>query len=75
HPELFLRAFSEHMLSYAIARRLELKDAPTVDEILAKVSADHGQFSTVVRAVVQSRPFQFQSRDKADHVAGVREAK
>ena len=58
HPELFLRAFSEHMLSYAIARKLELEDAPAVDEILSKVSTDHGQFSTVIRSIVQSHPFQ-----------------
>lgn len=66
HPELFFQAFSEHMLSYAIARKLELEDSPVVDEIIAKVSADHGQFSTVVRAIVQSHLFRYQSGESAD---------
>jgi Protein of unknown function (DUF1588)/Protein of unknown function (DUF1585) len=37
HPEIFLRAFSEHMLSYAIGRKLELEDTLVVDEILVCV--------------------------------------
>lgn len=57
HPEIFIRAFSEHLLSYAIGRRLELNDAPAVDRIVARVEADHGQFSTVVQAIVASPAF------------------
>ena len=57
HPEIFFRAFSEHMLSYAIGRRLEVNDTPAVDRILARVDADHGRFSAVVQAIVASDPF------------------
>jgi hypothetical protein len=45
------------MLSYAIGRRLEVNDTPAVDRIVARVEADHGQFSTVVQAIVASPPF------------------
>jgi hypothetical protein len=62
HPEFFQRAFSEHLLSYALGRGLELEDAPAVDEILQNVATDHGQFSTVVRSIVASTPFRYQSR-------------
>ena len=62
HPESFMRAFCEHMLSYALGRELELEDALAVDKIVASVVADHGQFSTVVRQIAQSYPFRYQAR-------------
>lgn len=57
HPEWFMRAFSEHLLSYALGRELTLTDRPHVDQILRHVLADRGQFSTVVTQVVLSKPF------------------
>jgi len=65
HPDWFLRAFSEHLLSYSLGRELTLSDSPAVEEIVARVSADHGQFTTVVRSIVQSHPFRFQVRQAA----------
>jgi len=59
HPELFMRSFSEHMLSYALGRELELTDEPAVDRILGSVVKTHGQFTTVVREIVQSRAFRY----------------
>lgn len=61
HPEWFLRAFIEHMLSYALGRELEISDTPAVDEILSRVVADDGKFSTVVQSVVRSQPFRYRS--------------
>ncbi len=61
HPEIFFRAFSEHLLSYAIGRRLEVNDTLAVDRIVDRVKADHGQFSTVVQAIVASPPFRQRS--------------
>ncbi|MEM7475832.1 MAG: DUF1588 domain-containing protein [Planctomycetota bacterium] len=58
-PELFSRAFIEHMLSYALSRELHLEDAPAVDRILEDVLADRGQFSTVVHGIVNSRSFRY----------------
>jgi len=67
HPDWFLRAFSEHLLSYSLGRKLTLSDSPAVDEIVARVTADHGQFTTVVRSIVQSHPFRFRvSQDAAE---------
>ncbi len=57
HPEWFMRAFSEHLLSYALGRELTLTDRPHVDQILRHVLADRGQFSTVVTQIVLSKPF------------------
>lgn len=57
HPQWYMRAFSEHLLSYALSRELQLADKPAVDRIVRNVMADHGQFSTVVVEVAKSYPF------------------
>lgn len=56
-PEWFMRAFSEHLLSYALGRELDLTDKPAVDKIAQSVLADHGKFSTVVSEIATSYPF------------------
>jgi len=56
-PEKFMRAFSEHLLSYALGRELKVTDQPVVDRIVRQVRSDRGQFSTVVLEVSKSYPF------------------
>ncbi|MDP6793912.1 MAG: DUF1588 domain-containing protein [Verrucomicrobiota bacterium] len=56
-PEKFMRAFSEHLLSYALGRELKVTDKPAIDRIMWRVLADHGRFSTVVVEVAKSMPF------------------
>ena len=65
HPEFFMRAFSEHMLSYALGRELKLTDEPTVDAILQSTLAARGQFTTVIREIVQSRAFRYHADESA----------
>ena len=61
HPEWFIRAFAEHLLCYAISREIALTDRPSVDEIVDEAIRDQGQFSTIVRSIVKSRPFRLQA--------------
>ena len=63
HPEIFTRAFSEHLLSYALGRKLEVSDKSAVNKIVRNVMADRGRFSRVVSEVVRSFPF----RHKTNH--------
>lgn len=56
-PEKFMRAFSEHLLSYALGRELKVTDKPAVDRITRRVLAGHGRFSTVVVEIAKSVPF------------------
>ena len=56
-PGKFMRAFSEHMLSYALGRELKVTDKPAIDRIASQVLTDHGRFSTVVVEIVRSVPF------------------
>jgi len=66
HPELFTRAFSEHLLSYALGRQLTLADEGAVDTILQKSLSTRGQFTTIIREIVQSRPFRYQGDESEE---------
>ncbi len=53
----FTRGFIEHLLSYALGRKLELADQPTVAEIQRETEADGYRFSRVVTEVVKAYSF------------------
>jgi hypothetical protein len=55
--EDFARAYVERMLTYALGRKLELADAPTVRKIAEAVVQDDYKFSRVVVEVAKSYPF------------------
>ncbi len=56
-PEEFTRGFIEHLLSYALGRKLEAFDKPAVTEIQQAAARDGQRFSAVLTALVQSFPF------------------
>ena len=53
----FTRAFVQHMLTYALGRKLDYYDVKTVREISEQVAQDEYRFSRVVLEVVKSYPF------------------
>ena len=55
--EVFVRAFVEHMLRYAINREPTLADQDEIDRIAAAVIADGGRFHSVVDHIVGSPTF------------------
>ena len=67
NPEWFMRAFCEHLLAYALGRKLDLSDKPAVDRIVEKVMARKGQFSSVVSEVATSYPFLHKTNQLAPH--------
>jgi hypothetical protein len=68
-PAEFIRGFTEHLLSYALGRKLELYDLPAVQEIQRAAAADQNRFSRVVVEIVQSYPFRH-TRNRDLPVAG-----
>lgn len=56
-PSEFTRGFIEHLLGYALGRKLQLHDLPAVAEIQRAAAADGHRFSQVVVGIVQSYPF------------------
>ena len=55
--EEFARCFVEQMLAYALGRKLEFYDEPTVMRIVQAVAKDDYKFSRVVVEVAKSYPF------------------
>jgi len=53
----FVRGFAEHLLSYALGRRLEHFDQPAIDEIVARAAMDNYRISSLIEGVVLSYPF------------------
>ena len=53
----FVRCFTEHLLTYALGRKVEHFDAPAVQEIGAAVAQEDFRFSRVIAEVVKSYPF------------------
>ena len=62
-PEIFMRAFTEHLLSYALGRAVQPKDRTTINGMVRRIAADHGRFSTAITEVVTSRPFRYKKDD------------
>jgi len=58
------RAVTEAMLVYALGRSLEPRDAPVVEEILAKLREDGWGGRSLVKSVVQSYPFRYRRRSE-----------
>ena len=64
NPHEFTRGFIEHLLSYAINRRLEVYDMPTVEQIEQAAKADGWKFSRVVTEIAKSFPFTHTRRNR-----------
>lgn len=57
NPHEFTRGFIEHLLSYAITRKLGIQDMPEVARIQQAAEADGWKFSRVVVEIAKSYPF------------------
>jgi hypothetical protein len=57
-PELIVGTITEKLLTYALGRSVEADDMPAVRTILRGAAADNYRFSSLVRGIVTSVPFQ-----------------
>lgn len=58
HSESFIRNFTENMMAYALGRRVEYYDEPTVRSIVRKAANNDNRFSSYVLGIVNSPAFQ-----------------
>ena len=56
--EVFLRTFTENLMAYALGRRVEYYDMPTIRSITAAAAANDHRISTLILGVVSSNAFQ-----------------
>jgi hypothetical protein len=57
-PALFATAFTEKLLTYALGRGLDHRDAPAVRRIVADAATHGYAFSSIVQGIAASVPFQ-----------------
>jgi hypothetical protein len=61
-PELFVSTFTEKLMVYALGRRLEAEDMPTVRRIVREAASDDYRFGAIVLGIVRSAQFQQKAR-------------
>jgi mono/diheme cytochrome c family protein len=61
-PELFVSTLTEKLMVYALGRRLEAEDMPTVRRIVREAASDDYRFGAIVLGIVRSPQFQQKAR-------------
>jgi hypothetical protein len=57
HSEAVLRGFTEYLMTYALGRRVEASDGPTIRAIVKDASKSGYRFSSIVLGIAKSAPF------------------
>jgi hypothetical protein len=65
HPERFVSAFTEKLLTYALGRSLGYYDMPAVRKIVRDASAGDYKIGSVVLGIVKSMPFQMRRSEQS----------
>ena len=61
----FITVATEKLLTYALGRGVEYRDMPLVRAITRDVIENNGRFSSIVMGVVNSKPFQMNTKHEA----------
>ena len=69
HTDAVLRSFTEYLMTYALGRRIEAADGPTIRAIVRDASRNGYRFSSFALGVVRSAPF---TRGKAQPAPATR---
>jgi mono/diheme cytochrome c family protein len=74
-PDLFAQMLTQKLMTYALGRAVETADMPVVRGVVRAAAEDDYRFSTLVKAVVASAPFQMKTvpyEDEATREAALR---
>src|SRR5687767_6869144 len=63
--DLFVRAFTEKLMMYALGRELESHDMPQVRAVVRRAAAQESRLSAIVSGIVSSDAFRMQGRPRA----------
>jgi hypothetical protein len=61
HPEVFVSALAEKLLTYASGRGVEYYDAPAIRAIVRDARPQNYRMSSVILGIVNSKPFQMRT--------------
>jgi hypothetical protein len=65
HSDALIRSFTENLMAYALGRRVEYFDQPTVRAIVKKAAQNGNRFSSFVTGIVTSPAFQMSKTEAA----------
>jgi hypothetical protein len=77
NPDQFVEAFTENLLNFALGRRTDYRDRPTVRAIVRGAEADDYRFESLVLGIVSSDAFrkrETQGLTQASEVEGLEQA-
>src|SRR6185503_16956120 len=57
HEDVFMLSFTESLMTYALGRRVEHYDMPTVRQIVRDAKAKNNRFSAIISGVANSAAF------------------
>ena len=63
YSDAFIASFTENLMTYALGRRLEYSDMPTVRDIDRRAANEGNKFSAFVLGIVESAPFEMSQGD------------
>ena len=64
YQDAFIATFTEHLMSYALGRRVEYYDMPTIRDIDQDAATKDNKLSALVLGIVESTPFQMKQAEK-----------
>ncbi len=64
-PDVFVGTLTEKLLTYALGRGADYRDAPAVRQIRREAARDNYRFSSLVVAIARSTPFQMRRSQEA----------
>jgi len=56
-PDQFVQTFTEKLMIFALGRRIEYPDMPTIRRIVREAAAEDYRFSALVKGIVSSDQF------------------
>lgn len=62
-PELFVGTLAEKLLTYAIGRGVDYRDAPAIRAVVRRAEAEGYRFESLITGIVTSPPFQMRSSE------------
>ena len=66
-PQQFVQTITEKLMTYALGRAVEAHDMPAVRKIVRDAARDNYRFSSIVKGIVASMPFQMRKAAGAEN--------
>ncbi|TWT58269.1 hypothetical protein KOR42_16420 [Thalassoglobus neptunius] len=63
NPEIFVGTLTEKLMTFALGRGIEFRDAPEIRKIVRSAADHEYQFSSIIKGIVLSKPFQMRTAE------------